>query len=201
MNVKWATLEAVAATKAIDVGTYSHFPDFYSQATRRMSTSTTSSEEAITRQLGTDAWERELYSDPGQADIFWRAGKTTNRGCRRAWRIREGAVGNDLSKGARIRWHCPSTRSPSGSPSSSAFRIPEPKAIGLATRIAESHPQDGQFIIGRAAIDDRGFLVLAAPLLEEERGSLRRHMASISSTHSPCIGRAFGPLSPPTIAQ
>jgi hypothetical protein len=40
------------------------------QQTRRSSDIKPSKRGAITRILGTDAWERELYPDLGQADMF-----------------------------------------------------------------------------------------------------------------------------------
>jgi three-Cys-motif partner protein len=70
MDVEWETLEAVAATKAIDVWYLFSLSGFYRQATHRMSDIDDNKREAITRQLGTDTWRRELYSDLGQGDFF-----------------------------------------------------------------------------------------------------------------------------------
>lgn len=70
MDVEWATLVAIAATKAIDVWFLFSLSGLYRQATRRRSDIDASKRAAITRILGTNAWEDELYSDLGQSDMF-----------------------------------------------------------------------------------------------------------------------------------
>jgi three-Cys-motif partner protein len=70
MEVEWATLEAIAATKAIDVWFLFPLAGLYRQATRKSGDIDKSKRTAITRILGSDAWEGELYSDLGQADMF-----------------------------------------------------------------------------------------------------------------------------------
>ncbi len=70
MDVEWATLEAIAATEAIDVWFLFSLSGLYRQATRRSSDIDPSKRAAITRILGTNAWEKELYSDVGQRDLF-----------------------------------------------------------------------------------------------------------------------------------
>jgi three-Cys-motif partner protein len=70
MHVEWATLKAVAETKAIDVWFLFSLSGLYRQAARRSSDIDATKQAAITRILGTDAWEQELYSDLGQQDMF-----------------------------------------------------------------------------------------------------------------------------------
>ena len=70
MEVEWATLEATAATKAIDVWFLFPLAGLYRQATRKSGDIDKSKRTAITRILGSDAWEGELYSDLGQRDMF-----------------------------------------------------------------------------------------------------------------------------------
>src|SRR5437773_2455379 len=55
----------------------------YRQATRRSSDIEPSKRGAITRILGTDAWETELYSDLGQADMFGEQDKQRTADVRR----------------------------------------------------------------------------------------------------------------------
>ena len=134
MDVEWKTLEAVAATKAIDVWYLFSMSGFYRQATRRMSDMDDIKREAITRQLGTDAWERELYSDLGQADFFGAEEK------------RRMADVKGLQKYAKARLETifPKVLNPLALPMRGAQRYslffcmsnPDPKAVSLATRIA-----------------------------------------------------------------
>jgi three-Cys-motif partner protein len=70
MDVEWATLQAIAATEAIDVWFLFSLSGLYRQATRRSSDIDPGKRAAITRILGTDAWENELYSNMGQGDMF-----------------------------------------------------------------------------------------------------------------------------------
>jgi three-Cys-motif partner protein len=69
MEVEWTTLEAIAKTGAIDVWFLFPLSGLYRQATRKSDKITPDKRAAITRILGTDAWEKELYSDLGQPDI------------------------------------------------------------------------------------------------------------------------------------
>lgn len=70
MEVEWQTLEAIAKTGAIDVWFLFSLSGLYRQATRNSDKITPDKRAAITRMLGTDAWEKELYSDLGQSDMF-----------------------------------------------------------------------------------------------------------------------------------
>jgi three-Cys-motif partner protein len=70
MDVEWATLQAIAATKAIDVWYLFSLSGLYRQATRRSRDIDPNKRRAITRQLGTADWEQELYSESEQAELF-----------------------------------------------------------------------------------------------------------------------------------
>lgn len=70
MEVEWGTLEAVAATGAIDVWFLFPLAGLYRQATRRLDDIDTSKRAALTRMFGSDAWEAELYPEDGKPDLF-----------------------------------------------------------------------------------------------------------------------------------
>jgi len=69
MSVDWRTLRAIAETKAVDVWYLFSLSGLYRQAARSASAIDDDKRAAITRVLGTDAWERELYA-PGQSSLF-----------------------------------------------------------------------------------------------------------------------------------
>jgi three-Cys-motif partner protein len=136
MDVEWATLEAIAATKAIDVWFLFSLSGLYRQATRRSGGIDASKRAAITRILGTDAWEHELYSDLGQADFFG------GREKRRTADVR----GLEKYTKDRLKTIFPKVLDPLALPLEQGpqrFSLffcmsnPEPKALGLATRIAD----------------------------------------------------------------
>jgi three-Cys-motif partner protein len=62
MNVSWETLEAIAKTRAIDVWFLFSLSGLYRQAARSASAIDETKRAAITRVLGTDEWEKELYA-------------------------------------------------------------------------------------------------------------------------------------------
>lgn len=69
MSVNWDTLKAVAETQAIDVWFLFSLSGLYRQAARRSELIDDNKRAAITRVLGTNAWEQELYA-PGQRSLF-----------------------------------------------------------------------------------------------------------------------------------
>jgi three-Cys-motif partner protein len=69
MEVEWATLEAIAKTGAIDVWFLFSLSGLYRQATRRDADITPDKRAAITRILGTSAWDDELYTETAP-DMF-----------------------------------------------------------------------------------------------------------------------------------
>jgi len=70
MEVEWPTLEAIANTKSIDVWFLFSLSGLYRQATRNRDSMDEDKRAAITKMLGTDAWEKELYSSLGQGGLF-----------------------------------------------------------------------------------------------------------------------------------
>jgi three-Cys-motif partner protein len=71
MEVEWATLTAIASTRAIDVWYLFPLAGLFRQAARSMEKVDDSKSRAITRMLGTDVWRDELYSAaPAMADLL-----------------------------------------------------------------------------------------------------------------------------------
>ena len=64
MNVDWNTLKAVARTGAIDVWFLFSLSGLYRQAARSAAAINEHKRVAVTRALGTAAWEQELYAPP-----------------------------------------------------------------------------------------------------------------------------------------
>jgi three-Cys-motif partner protein len=135
MHVEWATLKAIAATESIDVLFLFSLSGLYRQATLRSGDIDDSKREAITRILGTDEWLHELYSDLGQAELFGHGEKHRT----------ENVKGLERYVKKRLETIFPKVLDPLALPVeqrpqrySLFFCIsnPEPKAIGLATRIA-----------------------------------------------------------------
>jgi three-Cys-motif partner protein len=65
MSVEWETLKAVANTEAIDVWYLFSLSGLYRQAAHRIEDIDPKKRAAITRMLGTDEWEQELYAPRG----------------------------------------------------------------------------------------------------------------------------------------
>jgi three-Cys-motif partner protein len=70
MEVEWSTLEAIAKTKSIDVWFLFSLSGLYRQATRNRDAMDEDKRAAITKMLGTEVWEKELYSNLGRTDLF-----------------------------------------------------------------------------------------------------------------------------------
>lgn len=70
MEVDWSTLETIAKTRAIDVWYLFSLSGFYRQATRDHGALDEDKRAALTRMLGTDEWERELYKPSTSNDLF-----------------------------------------------------------------------------------------------------------------------------------
>lgn len=70
MGVEWATLQAIQATKAIDLWYLVSLSGLYRQATRQVSKLDEKKRAAITRMLGTDEWEQAWYEGPSSTGLF-----------------------------------------------------------------------------------------------------------------------------------
>lgn len=79
MSVDWQTLETIARTKAIDVWYLFSLSGFYRQAARSAAAIDDDKRAAITRVLGTNEWEKELYAPaPGFFSDHMPLQRTTN---------------------------------------------------------------------------------------------------------------------------
>jgi three-Cys-motif partner protein len=135
MNVDWSTLEAIAKTRAIDVWFLFSLSGLYRQAACDPNAIDADKRAALTRVLGTDAWEKELYA-PRQPGLF--SDETSVR------RIADVAHLEDYVR-SRLRTIFPAVLKPMPLP---VFTRPQKfslffaisnadgAAIGLATRIA-----------------------------------------------------------------
>ncbi|MBX9821906.1 three-Cys-motif partner protein TcmP [Afipia birgiae] len=70
MEVNWETLEAIAATKAIDIWFLFPMSGLYRQATKNIEAVDEHKASALTRILGSEEWKEELYEDSGQSEMF-----------------------------------------------------------------------------------------------------------------------------------
>ncbi|MEN8877910.1 MAG: three-Cys-motif partner protein TcmP [Hyphomonas sp.] len=69
-EVEWATLEAIAATQAIDVWYLFPLAGLFRNAPRKASALDPSKEATLTRILGTEEWRNRLYQPPRIQDMF-----------------------------------------------------------------------------------------------------------------------------------
>lgn len=135
MDVAWPTLEAIAETKAIDVWFLFSLSGLYRQATRNSGDIDASKRAAITRILGTNAWEHELYSDMGQTDMFGGQEKQRTadvRGLERYVKARLETIFPKVFDPLPL----PVEQKPQRFSLFLCISNADPKAVGLATRIA-----------------------------------------------------------------
>jgi three-Cys-motif partner protein len=137
MDVEWQTLEAIATTEAIDVWFLFSLSGLYRQATRSSSDIDPGKRAAITRILGTDAWKEELYCDVGQTNMFdgrFERQRTADvRGLERYVKGRLETIFPSVCGPLAL----PVDQRPQRFSLFLCISNPEPKAIGLATRIAD----------------------------------------------------------------
>jgi three-Cys-motif partner protein len=136
MEVEWATLEAAALTKAVDVWFLFSLSGLYRQATRDKKSMDEDKKRAITRMLGTDAWENELYAKEEKEDLFGReVSEQRNadvKGLERYVQMRLQAIFPKVLEPLPL----PIEQRPQRYSLFCAISNPSPKAIGLATKIA-----------------------------------------------------------------
>ena len=70
MNVEWQTLEAIRQTEAIDLWYLVSLSGLYRQATHRASALDEKKRAALTRMLGTSAWETAWYQEERQGSLL-----------------------------------------------------------------------------------------------------------------------------------
>ncbi|RUU13870.1 three-Cys-motif partner protein TcmP [Mesorhizobium sp. USDA-HM6] len=136
MNVEWATLEMIRATEAIDVWYLVSLAGLFRQASRDPKRLTPKKRGAITRMLGTDEWEDAWYHREVTTDLLGQVDETHQRIADVA--AMETFVGNRLKSLFPKVLPPRRLRSDGNVPSFSLFLAisnPEPKAIGLASKI------------------------------------------------------------------
>jgi three-Cys-motif partner protein len=136
MSVDWETLESIRGTEATDVWYLVSLSGLFRQAARKGSAVDEPKRAALTRMLGTNDWERAWYERAQKTDLF---GEVDGEHSRIAdveemetfvWR-RLGSLFPKVLKPLRLTNR--------GVPQFALFFAmsnPEPKAIGLATKIA-----------------------------------------------------------------
>ena len=136
MEVEWKTLQAVAATRAIDVWFLFPLAGLYRQATRRLTDIDEHKRAALTRMFGSDRWEEELYPTLQKTDLF---GQFKDERRRLA-----NVTGLETYVKKRLETIFPKVLKPLALPINTkpqrfslflCISNPEPRAIGLATRI------------------------------------------------------------------
>jgi three-Cys-motif partner protein len=137
MSVPWETLEEIQGTQAIDVWYLVSLAGLFRQAALDRQALDASKRAAITRIVGTDSWEDEWYTKSTRRDLFGEIDEQSSR-------IADvGVIETYVQK--RLETLFPKVLKPLGllnarnAPMFSLFFAisnPEPKAIGLATRIA-----------------------------------------------------------------
>jgi three-Cys-motif partner protein len=142
MHVEWSTLEAIAATQAIDVWYLFPYSALYRQAAKNTDGLDKGKEEAITRILGTDEWRSRFYSPPRQADFFGQQGGDEREGNHEALLefVSERLRGLfPAVTPPKVLYQSGDSTKPKGAPLFALYFAaanPDPKAYGLATKIA-----------------------------------------------------------------
>jgi three-Cys-motif partner protein len=136
MSVDWETLKAMAETGAIDVWYLFSLSGLYRQAARKAESIDENKRAAITRILGTDEWERELYAQPAQGNLLDNLGELQRtadvRGLEAYVRTRLQTIFSAVLPPAAL----PVNSRPQRFSLFFAMSNPDRQAIGLATRIA-----------------------------------------------------------------
>jgi three-Cys-motif partner protein len=139
MSVEWETLKAVAETKAIDVWYLFSLSGLYRQAARRIEDVDSKKRGAITRMLGTNAWEHELYAAPPQRNLLSALDDPAElqrtadvQGLQRYIRGRLSEIFPTVLDPLPL----PLNRKPQRFSLFFAVSNPDPRAIGLATKFA-----------------------------------------------------------------
>lgn len=138
MELEWSTLEKIASTRAIDVWFLFSLAGLYRQATRDLADVDESKRAALNRVFGSTAWEDELYAVPDQHDLF-SAGTDGPRHRRLNVAGLEAYVKRRLETifGAVLDpLRLPINKGPQRFSLFFCISNPEPKAVGLATKIA-----------------------------------------------------------------
>lgn len=144
MHVDWETLKAIQRTQAIDVWHLVSLAGLFRQAAKDGKALSNQKKAAITRMLGTTEWEDAWYEKRPSLDLFDQSEEISSRT----------ATVEEIEAyvGRRLRDIFPKVLKPlrlrntQNVPTFSLFFAisnPEPKAIGLASKIANSLLQKG----------------------------------------------------------
>jgi three-Cys-motif partner protein len=136
MHVDWSTLELIRRTEAIDVWYLVSLAGLFRQAAHDPKNLTSKKRAAITRMLGTDEWEGAWYRREIITDLLGEVDETAQRIA--DVRAMEAFVNMRLTSLFPKVLPPRLLRNARGVPTFSLFLAisnPEPKAIGLATRI------------------------------------------------------------------
>src|SRR5437762_5994543 len=136
MEVDWETLVAIAATEAIDLWFLFPLSGLYRQATRKSDRITEEKRAALTKMFGSDEWERELYSDMVQADMFGGGPSQREYDVKGLERYVKQRLETLFPK-VFDRLALPVNEAPQRFSLFLCISSPDPKALGLATRIAD----------------------------------------------------------------
>ncbi|TGS11349.1 three-Cys-motif partner protein TcmP [Mesorhizobium sp. M2E.F.Ca.ET.209.01.1.1] len=136
MDVAWSTLEAIRKTEAIDVWYLVSLAGLFRQAAHDPKNLTPEKRIALTRMLGTDEWEEAWYKRAEHTDLLGNIDEVHQRTADVA--AMEKFVGKRLESLFPKVLPPRRLRNDRGVPMFSLFLAisnPEPRAIGLATRI------------------------------------------------------------------
>lgn len=143
MDVEWSTLETIAKTGAIDVWYLFPYAGLYRQVAKNADALDADKEASLTRVLGTDEWRQAFYVQKRQTDLFGGDnGDERNADHRQMLDF----VSSRL-KGLfpavtepKVLYQGGDSKNPSGAPLFALYFAasnPNPKAYGLATKIAK----------------------------------------------------------------
>lgn len=145
MGVPWETLQLISQTQAIDVWYLVSLSGIFRQATRDWKAIDSGKRAAITRMLGTSEWETAWYERNERLDLF---GDLDEQHQRTADIDRiEAFVAKRLASIFPRVLHPLRLKDSRGIPIFALFLAisnPEPKAIGLATKIADHMLKNGR---------------------------------------------------------
>jgi len=142
MQLRWATLEAIRRTEAVDVWYLVTLQGLYRQATTNRRDITPKKRAALNRMLGTETWEANWYTPKSAGALFDFLDDRPVMGDRRVADVDE----MESFVGDRLRGLFPKVSGPlrlktkNGAPGFALFFAssnPSPKAYGLAARIAD----------------------------------------------------------------
>jgi len=138
MELEWSTLEMVAATRAIDVWFLFSLSGLYRQATRQLTNIDHHKRAALTRMFGSEAWEEELYPKTFREDLFEGVSQEPRQRAADVAGL-EGYIKARLETifGAVLKpLPLPQNKRPQRFSLFFCLSNNDPKAIGLATKIA-----------------------------------------------------------------